>query len=74
MRHRAFRTAVAEEFGEAHSGVLLRDYWLATLGSTPDDALARGVSPRDVWDALCSEFDVPESRRHGRGLSDPQEK
>lgn len=74
MRHRAFRTAVAEEFGEAHSGVLLRDYWLARLGSTPDEALARGVSPRDVWEALCAEFDVPEARRHGRGLSDPQEK
>ncbi|GAA2836916.1 DUF3046 family protein [Leucobacter komagatae] len=73
MRHRAFRAAVAEEFGEAHSGVLLRDYWLAGLGSTPDDALARGVEPRLVWEALCAEFDVPEARRYGRGLSDPRE-
>ncbi|KAM9865893.1 hypothetical protein ACIFOC_01520 [Leucobacter aridicollis] len=73
MRHRAFRAAVAEEFGEAHSGVLLRDYWLAGLGSTPDEALERGVEPRVVWEALCVEFDVPISRRHGRGLADPQE-
>lgn len=73
MRHRAFRKAVSEEFGEAHAGVLLREYWLAALGSTPDEALARGESPRAVWEALCAEFDVPEARRHGRGLDDPQE-
>lgn len=54
--------------------MLLRDYWLAALGATPDDALARGVEPRVVWAALCEEFDVPESRRHGRGLSDPQDR
>lgn len=73
MRHRAFRQAVAEEFGQAHSGVLLRDYWLAALGSTPEEALARGVAPREVWQALCVEFDVPESKRHGRGLDDPRD-
>lgn len=72
MRHRAFRRAVAAEFGEAHAGVLLRDYWLAALGGTPDDALAKGAAPRAVWEALCIEFDVPEARRHGRGLDDPQ--
>lgn len=73
MRHRAFRKAVAEEFGEAHSGVLLRDYWLAALGATPEDALGRGVEPRVVWEALCQEFDVEESRRYGRDLDDPRE-
>ena len=73
MRHRAFRKAVAEEFGAAHSGVLLRDYWLAALGGTPDEALDRGATPRTVWEALCVEFDVPEARRHGRGLDDPEQ-
>ncbi|MFC5338666.1 DUF3046 domain-containing protein [Leucobacter denitrificans] len=73
MRHRAFRKAVAEEFGEAHSGVLMRDYWIASLGSTPDEALSHGVTPRTVWEALCIEFEVPESRRHGRSLDDPRE-
>lgn len=73
MRHRAFRKTVAEEFGEAHSSVLLRDYWIAALASTPDEALARGVSPRDVWEALCLEFDVPDARRYGRGLDDPKD-
>lgn len=72
MRHRAFRKAVAEEFGDAHSGVLLRDYWIAVLGSTPEEALERGVAPRDVWEALCVEFQVAESRRYGRDLDDPR--
>lgn len=72
MRHRAFRKAVAEEFGDAHSGVLLRDYWIASIGGTPEEALDRGVSPRQVWEALCIEFDVAPVRRHGRGLDDPQ--
>ena len=72
MRHRAFRKAVAEEFGDAHSGLLMQDYWIASLGSTPDEALARGLTPRAVWEALCVEFEVPESRRHGRGLDDPE--
>lgn len=72
MRHRAFRKAVAQEFGEAHSGVLMRDYWIASLGGTPDEALSRGTTPRMVWEALCVEFEVPESRRHGRGLDDPE--
>lgn len=72
MRHRAFRQTVAEEFGDAHSGVLIRDYWLAALGGTAEEALERGVAPREVWQALCVEFDVPEARRHGRGLGDPK--
>lgn len=72
MRHRAFRKAVAEEFGEAHSGVLLRDYWLAGLGMTSEEALGSGVEPRRVWEALCLEFDVAESRRYGRDLDDPR--
>ncbi|MBC9954245.1 DUF3046 domain-containing protein [Leucobacter sp. cx-42] len=72
MRMRALRTAAAEEFGAAHAGVLFRDYWVTNLAGTPDEALARGVEPRAVWVALCEEFDVPESRRHGRGLADPR--
>ncbi len=72
MRHRAFRKAVAEEFGDAHSGVLLRDYWIAALGSTPEEALNHGVTPRVVWEALCVEFQVPEARRYGRDLDDPR--
>ncbi|MBC9925972.1 MULTISPECIES: DUF3046 domain-containing protein [unclassified Leucobacter] len=71
MKLSEFRRAMAEEFGEAHAGVLARDHWLAQLDGTVDDALTRGVRPREAWIALCEDLQIPVSRRHGRGLVDP---
>lgn len=59
---------MAEEFGGAYAGVLMRDHWLAELGGTPGDALERGVPARTIWEALCADLQVPEHRRYGRGL------
>jgi len=73
VRLSEFQRAMAEEFGEVYSGVLLRDYWLAEFEGTARDALDRGVPARRVWDALCVEMQVPEQRRYGRGLRDPRE-
>ena len=73
MRLSEFRRAMAEEFGEAYAGVLLRDHWLTGLGSTGVEALDRGVPAREVWLALCDEMRIPEERRYGRGLADPRE-
>lgn len=73
MRLSEFHRAVSEEFGKAYAGVLLRDHWLTDLAATANEALDRGVAPRAVWLALCDEFQVPEARRHGRGLIDPRE-
>lgn len=72
MRLREFQRACAEEFGDDYAGVVIRDHWLTALGSTGRDALDAGVPARQVWEALCDEFEVPASRRHGRGLRDPQ--
>ncbi|QYM76594.1 DUF3046 domain-containing protein [Leucobacter luti] len=72
MRLSEFRLACAEEFGPEYAGVLLRDHWLAAVGGTPIEALERGVSPRDVWEALCVDLQVPVERRHGRGLREAQ--
>ncbi|MFT4232757.1 MAG: DUF3046 domain-containing protein [Leucobacter sp.] len=72
MKLSEFRRACADEFGAEYAGVLLRDHWLAALDATPDEALERGVAARVVWDALCVDLDVPEARRHGRGLRDPR--
>lgn len=71
MRVSEFRRAVAEEFGAAYAGVLLRDHYLTELSGTADEALSRGVSARDVWQALCVDLQVPVERRYGRGLIDP---
>ena len=72
MRHSEFALACAEEFGDAYSGVLIRDHWLAVLSGTAAEALERGVSARDVWLALCEDLGVPAERRYGRGLGDPR--
>ncbi|WP_206541776.1 DUF3046 domain-containing protein [Leucobacter japonicus] len=68
-----FRRACRAEFGSEYAPILLRDHWLSVLGGTADEAIARGVSPRAVWDALCVDLQVPVARRHGRGLPDPRD-
>lgn len=73
MRLSEFQRAMAEEFGQAYSGVLIRDHWLSVLGGTPADALERGVPAKAVWAALCEDLQVPVERRYGRGLRDPRE-
>lgn len=73
MKLSEFRRACAEEFGADYAGVLIRDHWLAALGGTPAEALERGVAAREVWDALCTDLQVPPERRYGRGLREPQE-
>lgn len=72
VRQSEFRRAMVEEFGEAYSGVLIRDHWVGELGGTAREALDRGVPPREVWAALCEDLQIPPERRHGRGLVDPR--
>lgn len=51
------------EFGEARGDTLLNDHVIPALGGrTGADAIESGVDPRDVWHALCAEFDVPRAR------------
>lgn len=64
---------MAEEFGEAYAGVLMRDHWLSVLDGTAAEALDRGVPARTVWLSLCDDLQVPLERRHGRGLREPRE-
>lgn len=72
MRTSELQIAVAEEFG-ALGSVLMADLTLRGLGGrTGVEALAAGVSAREVWRALCDAKEVPADRRHGRGLREPQ--
>ena len=42
---------------------MLADHVLGTLGGrTAADAIEEGVDPRDVWRALCMDFDVPRDQ------------
>ncbi len=72
MRLSEFQRAMREEFGDVYAGVLMREHWLAALGGTATEALDRGVPAREVWQVLCVDLQVPEARRHGRGLIDPR--
>jgi hypothetical protein len=50
-----------ERFGTAYARSVATDYRLPTLGSTIDEALAAGVEAKDVWKAVCAEFEMPSS-------------
>ncbi|MCM6774174.1 DUF3046 domain-containing protein [Nocardia sp. CDC159] len=63
MRLTDFRELLHGEFGVARGDALLNDHTLPALGGrTGAQAIEAGVDPRDVWRALCAEFDVPRSR------------
>lgn len=59
MRLSEFRSASAEAFGEAYAPTLCKEMALTGLDSmTANQALERGVAPRDVWHALCEQMSV----------------
>ncbi|MCB2413731.1 DUF3046 domain-containing protein [Demequina sp. TTPB684] len=67
MRLSEFRDAVAAAFGESYAPTLCREMALTSLDSlTAQEALERGVAPRDVWHALCDQMDVDAAVRAGR--------
>ncbi|AOS65088.1 DUF3046 domain-containing protein [Actinoalloteichus hymeniacidonis] len=64
MRHTAFRSAMAEEFGRVRAEMLARDHVFSELGGrTVDEALEAGVEPRQAWRAVCQAFEIPAERR-----------
>jgi hypothetical protein len=50
-------------FGAAYARSVAADYRLPELGATVDEALAKGVEAKEVWRAVCAEFDVPNQLR-----------
>ena len=63
MRLTEFHQRVVERFGAGYSGSVLADHVLAGVGGrTAAAAIEAGVEPRDVWWALCSDFDVPRDQ------------
>ncbi|HET7397942.1 MAG TPA: DUF3046 domain-containing protein [Intrasporangium sp.] len=62
-----FWTLMNDEFGQAYAGSLARDHVLHALsGRTVLQAIEDGVPPRDVWEAICEDMEVPAERRLGR--------
>lgn len=72
MKRSEFSYAVQHQFG-ATGDVLVRDLVIPALGNrTAIEALERGESARSVWDALCSEMDVPLHNRVPVRLPQPK--
>ena len=60
MRRTEFNELVAGWFGAAYGASVLADHVLTNLGGrTAAQAIEDGLDPRDVWRALCVDFDVP---------------
>jgi hypothetical protein len=63
VRLTEFNELVEAQFGSVRGGSLLVDHVLTGLGGrTPAQAIEDGVDPRDVWRALCADFDVPRDQ------------
>lgn len=66
MRHSKLWELLGDEFGDTYASSLARSHVLTRLGDrTAVQALDQGVSPREVWRAICEDLDVPEERRLG---------
>jgi Protein of unknown function (DUF3046) len=63
MRLTEFWRRMQERFGVTYAASVAADYRLPLLGSTIDEALAAGVEAKEVWRAVCAEFDMPASLR-----------
>lgn len=55
-----------DEFGVGYAGSVAHDQVLTELaGRTANEALADGVDPAEVWEAICAAMDIPPARRLG---------
>lgn len=68
MRRTEFDRLVAGEFGDSFGTWISDSHVLGALGDTPTRLIDRGVALRDIWLALCDDFDVPEQRRLGEDV------
>jgi hypothetical protein len=59
VRLTEFWQRMEARFGGAYAHSVAADYRLPALGSTIDEALGRGVAAKEIWRAVCAEFDVP---------------
>ncbi len=63
MRLTDFWSRMEERFGAAYAHSLAADCRLPRLGATIDEAIASGVETKDIWRAVCDEFEMPAHLR-----------
>jgi hypothetical protein len=63
VRLQEFNERVVLRFGASYGPSVLVDHVLPGLdGRTAAQAIEDGIEPRDVWRALCVDFDVPREQ------------
>jgi hypothetical protein len=62
VRLTEFNERVVLRFGAVYGASVLVDHVLTGQGRTAAQAIEEGVEPRDVWRALCVDFDVPREQ------------
>ncbi len=63
VRLTEFHERVVLRFGTTYGESVLVDHVLSGFGGrTAAQAIEDGVDPRDVWRALCVDFDVPREQ------------
>jgi DUF3046 family protein len=63
VRLTEFWRRMNSRFGRAYAASIAADYRLPLLGATIEQALAAGVDTKDIWRAVCAEFEMPGSLR-----------
>ncbi|WP_141364852.1 DUF3046 domain-containing protein [Glutamicibacter uratoxydans] len=73
MRLSDFWRNLEHEFGPRYSHVLADTLSLTELGSlTANEALNKGIKPKQVWEAMCRAQDVPVERWLGVDIEPKQ--
>jgi hypothetical protein len=63
VRLTEFNDRVTLRFGATYGASVLADHVLTGFdGRTAAQAIEAGIEPRDVWRALCADFDVPRDQ------------
>jgi hypothetical protein len=63
MRLTEFWERMSIRFGAAYAASVAADYRLPALGMTVNEAIAAGIETKQIWRAVCAEFEMPASLR-----------
>lgn len=73
MKLSEFWRSMEEEFGRGYARVVAAQTVLDAAGNrTAEEALAAGMKPLDVWQAVCRQHDLPEDRWLGADPGEPR--
>ena len=72
VQEREFWQLLEEVLGRSYGRALARDQVLDRLnGLTAVEALGMGEEPRVVWNVLCDQMNIPDSKRWGKDHNAP---